>query len=88
MSTIMTGSVNSLNASNAAFNWMQAANARLGMLSCCGGKPSFAGLYNADRNLELDMLNDSFQYQAYNAMADTQEKVKKENIKWSFSMFA
>lgn len=86
---MMTGSVASLNANNAAFGWMQAANARLGMLSCCGGgQPSFKGLYNADRNLELDMLNDSFNYQAYTAMAGSMEKIKKENIKRSFSIFA
>lgn len=88
---MMTGSVASLNASNAAFGWMQAANARLSLLSCCGGKPSFGSLYNtynADRNLELDMLNDSFQYKAYTAMADSQEKIKKQNIKRSFSIFA
>lgn len=85
---MMTGSVNSLQASNAAFMWMQAANARLSMLSCCGGNPSFQGLYNADRNLQLDMLNDSFQYQANNEIADSMEKVKKDNIKRSFSMFA
>lgn len=88
--SMMTGSVSRINASNAAFGWMQAANARLGMLSCCGGQgqPSFAGLYNSDKNLELDMLNDSFNYQAYNAMADTQDKIAKDNIKRSFSIFA
>lgn len=86
---MFTSGVASLQASNAAFNWMQAANARLGMLSCCGGgQPSFKGLHNSDRNLELDMLNDSFNYQAYTAMADSMEKVKKDNIKRSFSMFA
>ena len=86
---MMTDSVSRLQASNAAFGWMQAANARLGMISCCGGgQPSFRGLNNSDRNLELDMLNDSFQYQAYTAMADSQEKIKKDNIKRSFSTFA
>lgn len=83
---MMTGSVSSLQASNAAFRWMQASNARMGMLSCCG-QPSFKG-NDKDQNLELDMLNDSFQYSAYNAMADSMERVKKQNIKRSFSMFA
>ena len=87
--SMMTGQVSRINAGNAAFGWMQAANARMGLLSCCGGgQPSFQGLYNADKQLELDMLNDSFQYQAYNAMADSQDKVAKENIKRSFSIFA
>lgn len=85
---MMVGNLPRLQASSAAFGWMQAANARLGMLSCCGGKPSFQGLYNADQHLELDMLNDSFKYQAYNAMADTQDKITKDKIKRSFSMFA
>lgn len=85
---MMTGSVASLNASNAAFGWMQLANARLGLLSCCGGKPSFGSLYNADKNYELGMLNDSFQYQANTVLADSMERVKKDDIKRSFSMFA
>lgn len=84
---MMTGNVSVLNASNAAFNWMQAANARMGMLSCCG-QPSFRGRNDADLNLQLGMLNDSFRYQAYNAMADSQEKINKDNIKRSFSIFA
>lgn len=85
---MMTNRIPGLSASNAAFRWMQAADARLSMLSCCDGNPSFTGLYNADKNLTLQMLNDSFQYQAYTAMADTQEKLEKENIKRSFSIFA
>lgn len=85
---MMTNPVSRLSASNAAFGWMQAANARLNLLSCCGtGVPS-AALYNADKNLTLQMLNDSFQYKAYTATADSQEKLQKENIKRSFSIFA
>lgn len=85
---MMTNPVNRLSASNAAFNWMQAANARLGMLSCCGGNPSFGAFYGPDKYLTLQMLNDSFQYQANNVIADSQEKLEKENIKRSFSIFA
>lgn len=84
---MMTGSLPSLRASSAAFGWMQAANSRIGMLSCCG-QPSFKGNRDKDTNLQLDMLNDSFQYQAYMTMADSMDRVKKDNIRRSFSVFA
>lgn len=73
---MMTGSVSSLSfANNAAFSWMNSANSLM----------SFKGNSNA---LQLQMLNDSFNYKAYTAMADSQEKLKKENIERSFSVFA
>lgn len=72
---MMTQTVSRLSANNAAYNWMNAAN------SLC----SFKG---DSRNLELQMLNDSFRYRAYNAIADSEDKVRKENIKRTFSIFA
>lgn len=72
---MMTQTVSRLSASNAAYNWMSNANALL----------SFKG---NSKNLELQMLNDSFRYRAYSAMADSEDKVRKENIKRTFSIFA
>lgn len=72
---MMTNTVSRLSASNAAYNWMSAANSLM----------SFKG---NSKNLELQMLNDSFKYQAYTAIADSQDKVQKENIKRTFSIFA
>lgn len=85
---MMTNPVASLNAMNAAYNWMSVANARLGLLSFAGSGVSSSALLNADKNYEPDMLNDSFMYQAYSAMADTQARITKDNIKRSFSIFA
>lgn len=84
---MMTGSVASLQASNAAFGWMQLANARMN-LAFRGNGLSSSALNSADTKYQLAMLNDAVQYQAYNLMADSFEKVKKDNIKRSFSIFA
>ena len=82
---MMTNPVGSLSASNAAFNWMNAASARVGLLSFQGNSASLLAM---DKNFASNMLNDSFQYQAYSAMADSEAKLKKENIKRTFSIFA
>lgn len=72
---MMTQTVSRLSANNAAYNWMSNANALL----------SFKG---NSKNLELQMLNDSFKYRAHTAIADSADKVRKENIKRTLSMFA
>lgn len=77
--------ISRLNASNAAFGWMSAADSLMGLMSF-GGSP--ASLLSAEKSLTTSMLNDSFKYQAYTALADSQEKLEKENIKRSFSTFA
>lgn len=73
--SIMTGRVGTLSASNAAFNWMSAAN------SLC----SFKGNSNY---LQQQMLMDSFNYKCYSAMAESEDRIAKEDIKRSFSIFA
>lgn len=73
-----------LSASTAAFNWMSAAN-QIAFTGCCGDP---ASRLSAEKNLTFGMLNDSFEYQAYSAMADSQDRIAKENIKRSFSTFA
>lgn len=85
---MMVGGISRLSANNAAFNWMNAANARMGLLSFAGNPTNLSMLAAADTNLELQMLNDSFKYKAYTAMADSEDKLRKENIKRSFSIFA
>lgn len=72
---MMTNRIGGLNAMNAAFNWMGAANSLM----------SFQG---NSRALELQMLNDSFNYKAYSAMDDMQQRIINNNIKRSFSVFA
>lgn len=84
---MMTNPIGGLNASNAAYNWMNAANARMNLAFRGNSMPSDS-LYAADKNLTLQMLNDSFRYQAYSAMDDMQKRIAKENIKRSFSIFA
>lgn len=77
--------ISRLSANNAAFNWMNSANSLMGLISF-GGSPR--SLLAAEQQLTMGMLTDSFKYRAYNAMADSQEKLEKENIKRTFSTFA
>lgn len=72
---MMTNRIGGLNAMNAAFNWMGATN------SLC----SFQG---NSRAIEMQMIQDSFNYKAYSAMDETQQKIAKDNIKRTFSTFA
>lgn len=74
---MMTNPVGSLQASSAAFRWMQNAS----LLA----SPSFKG---DSKNLELEMQQDSFRYKTYMAMDDMNERIKKQNIKRSFDIFA
>jgi hypothetical protein len=72
---MMTNSIGGLTANNAAYSWMGAANSLM----------SFKGNSTA---LQLSMLNDSLRYKAGLLMQESQDKVQKENIKRSFSIFA
>lgn len=83
---MMTNPIGRLSANNAAYNWMNAANARINLLSFGGNNT--AALFAADKNLQQQMLMDSFNYKCYSALADMQERIQKENIKRSFSIFA
>lgn len=86
---MMTNPIGRLSANNAAYNWMGAANSLTNLCSFSGSSTcNPASLLSSEKNLAAQMLNDSFQYQAYSAMADSQEKLQKENIKRSFSTFA
>lgn len=82
---MMTNPIGGLTATNAAYNWMNAANARLGLLSFRGNMQQ---AHNRDKQLQLDMLNSSLQYKAGLLMQETQDRITKENIKRSFSIFA
>lgn len=84
---MFTGPVSQLNAINAANNWMNAADSlrNLAFTGCCGDPASTS---SAEKNLRLQMLNDSFEYQAYSAMQDMQDRINKDKIKRSFSIFA
>lgn len=81
---MMTNPIGGLDTMNAAYNWMSAANSLMN-LSFRGGSGSPT---TTDKNLTLNMLNDSFNYKANSAIADTQQKLAKEKAKRSFSVFA
>lgn len=85
---MFVGGINRLNANNAAYNWMCAADSRrdLAFNGCCGGDP--VSRLSADKNLMLQMLKDRFKYQAYSAMEDSEKRATDENIKRSFSISA
>ena len=72
---MMTNPVGRLTAMNAAYSWMGAANSLM----------SFKG---NSTQLQLQMLNDSLNYKAGLLMQETQDKITKDNIKRSFSIFA
>ena len=81
---MMTNPVGGLT-SNAAYSYMSAANS-LANLAFTGGAP--ASLLAADKQLNAQMIGDSFRYQAYSAMQKTDDNIQKQNIKRSFSTFA
>lgn len=83
---MMTNPVGRLSANNAAFNWMNASNSLMKVPPVVIGNSSYNVAFG--KNLETQMLNDSFNYKAYSAMADSQEKLQKANVKRSFSTFA
>lgn len=78
-------------ANNAAFNMMQASNARMGMLSSMNGYNvsfgSLESLHAMDTQLELEMLTNSLQYKMSKAMLEQLKKMEKEDAK-RFSIFA
>ena len=70
-------------ANNAAFGFMSAANARMG-LAHNAGNISFGSLNQLktiDTNLELDMISNSFQYKMAKAMLEQAQKQQKEDAK-------
>lgn len=85
---MFVGGISHLNANNAAYNWMCAADSLrdLTFSGCCSGNPP--SRLSTDKTLTLQMLNDSFRYQAYSAMEESEKRATDENIKRSFSIFA
>lgn len=72
---MMTNPIGSLTANNAAYRWMSAANSLM----------TFKG---NSTPLQLQMLNDSLAYRAGLLMQESQDRITKENIKRTFSIFA
>lgn len=83
---MMTNPIGGLTASNAAYNWMSAANSLLALSSCNTGNT--ASLFAAEKRLRLNMLNDEVAYQAGLLMQESQDKITKDNIERTFSIFA
>lgn len=76
-----------LGANNAAYNVMRSSNALLGLCSF-KGNPDLASLNNAEKQITFQMLNSQVQYEANQAQLDSLDKLRKENIKRTFSTFA
>lgn len=82
---MMIQPINRLNANNAAYNWMNSADALRGLAFT--GNGNMRSLLSAENNLTTQMLNDSLIYRASLLMEESQDKINKENIKRTFSMF-
>lgn len=76
-----------LNANNAAYNMMQGSNALLGLCSF-KGNPDLNSLNNAEKQITFQMLNSQIQYEANQAQLDSLDKMRKDDIKRTFSVFA
>lgn len=76
-----------MNSSNAAYNMMQCSNALLGLCSF-KGNPDLASLNNAEKQITFQMLNSQIQYEANQAQLDSLDKLRKDEIKHTFSTFA
>lgn len=78
-------------ANNSAYNWMNAANARMSMISNMNpynvSFGSLESLHAMDTQLELDMLTNSLQYKMAKAMLESLKKLQEDDAK-RFSVFA
>lgn len=83
---MMTNPIGGLTANNAAYNWMSSANSLRNLASFGGGNSD--ALLAAEKRLTSNMLNDSVKYRAGLLMQESQDKIAKENIKRTFSIFA
>ncbi len=83
---MMTNPIGGLTANNAAFRLMSASNSLMNLASFKGG--NLAAIRNAENKLTLNMLHDNLLYKAGLLMQESQDKIAKENIKRSFSIFA
>lgn len=81
-------SINSIN--NASFNMMQGSASLMDLSRFAGSQPSqnTSALNQSEKRLLADKLQNELVYQASSYMEDSAEKIKKENIKRSFSTFA
>lgn len=87
MMTTSIGGLNAMNMANwAAYNMMTNSNARLGLLSF-RGDTDLRALNNADKRLDLDMLNNGLLYKASLAQEESLKKITDQNIKRTFCMF-
>lgn len=73
---------------NAAFGTMQNCNTMMSMARNAGSSKNLQALSKKETGLQIQNLQNQLVYSASEAMEDSQEKIKKENIKRSFSMFA
>lgn len=81
----VSGRINTIN--NAAYSWMNSANALISMTGNAANQNP-ASLLSNEKNLRMTMLNDSLMYKANELQEEVAQKLKKDNIKRSFSTFA
>lgn len=82
---MMINPISRLTANNAAFNMMNDANS---IINLCSFKGDPAAAFAMEQRLTQDMLRNQLQYQASLEMEETQDRLNKENIKRTFSIFA
>jgi len=82
---MFVGTVSRLSANNAAFNWMNSANALIGLTSFTGNANQ---LRRSELGLTLGMLNNGLNYKAGMLQEDSMKKISDANIKRTFSTFA
>ena len=80
---MMVNPISRLTANNAAYSWMNSANA---LMSFNGENGS--SLLSNENLLRTNMLNDSLNYKASLLMDETNKKLVNEDIKRTFSIFA
>lgn len=83
--SIMIKPIGRLSANNAAFNWMNAANS---LTNLTNSNMDSRSKISFEKRLTADMLNDSLMYKASLLQEESMDKVRKENIKRTFSTFA
>lgn len=85
---MMTNPIGRLNANNAAYNWLSAANSLTNLCSFTSSCTTPANLLAAENNLTSQMFNASLMYKIGMLQDASMKKLADENIKRSFSTFA
>lgn len=77
--------ISRLTANNAAYNWMNASNALMGLINFQGNPRT---LMAAEQALNSSMLQSSLLYKTSLLQEESLKKLEDQNIKRTFSTFA